>query len=151
MPNTKCIVLNFMQDIQRNVVRHRPIHGRIKGFVGPRHFSSLGPFGDSTSIVGNRAYSRLSGSMEGEGMHGYLRNTNNPYFILYTPIAPLASHILRNVHFSHTSHFTGRLIEEFFFLKKNVLLKSCILFCITFPYFSFLYFYFFSLPFLRRP
>jgi hypothetical protein len=26
--------------------------GRIKGFVGPRHFSSLGPFGDSKSIVG---------------------------------------------------------------------------------------------------
>jgi hypothetical protein len=44
--------------------------GRIKGFVGPRHFSSLGRFGDSTNIVGTTAYSRLSGLMEGEGMHG---------------------------------------------------------------------------------
>jgi hypothetical protein len=44
--------------------------GRIKGFVGPRYFSLLGPFGDSTSIVGTTLYSRLSGLMEGEGMHG---------------------------------------------------------------------------------
>jgi hypothetical protein len=44
--------------------------GRIKRFVGPRHFSSLGPFGDSTGIVETTVYSRLSGLMEGEGMHG---------------------------------------------------------------------------------
>jgi hypothetical protein len=43
--------------------------GRIKGFVGHRHFSSLGRFGDSRSIVGTTVYSRLSGLMEGEGMH----------------------------------------------------------------------------------
>jgi hypothetical protein len=43
--------------------------GRIKGFVGPRHFSSLDPFGDSKSIVLTTAYSRLSGLM-GRGMHG---------------------------------------------------------------------------------
>jgi hypothetical protein len=43
---------------------------RIKGFVGPRHFLSLGPFGDSKSIVGAKVYSRLSGLIEGEEMHG---------------------------------------------------------------------------------
>jgi hypothetical protein len=40
--------------------------GRIKGFVC---ISSLGPFGDLRSIVGTKVYSRLSGLMEGEGMH----------------------------------------------------------------------------------
>jgi hypothetical protein len=45
------------------------VQGRIKGFIFPRHFSSLGPFGDSRSIVGTTEYSRLSGLMEGEGMH----------------------------------------------------------------------------------
>jgi len=43
---------------------------RIKEFVGPRQFSSLSPFGDSKSIVGNAVYSQLLGLMEGEGMHG---------------------------------------------------------------------------------
>jgi hypothetical protein len=43
--------------------------GRIKGFVGPRHFSSLGPFGDSKTIVGTTLYSRLSGLMKGKRMH----------------------------------------------------------------------------------
>jgi hypothetical protein len=42
--------------------------GRIKGFVETRHFSSLGPFGDSKSIVLTTVYSRLSELME--GMHG---------------------------------------------------------------------------------
>jgi hypothetical protein len=42
---------------------------RIKAFIGPMHFSSLGPFGDSRSIVGTTVYSRLSGPMEGKGMH----------------------------------------------------------------------------------
>jgi hypothetical protein len=37
------------------------------GSVGPRHFSSLGPFGDSKSIVLTRVYCRLSGIMEGGG------------------------------------------------------------------------------------
>jgi hypothetical protein len=41
--------------------------GRIKGFVGPRHFSSLSPLGDSKSIVGTTVYCRLSGLMEGGG------------------------------------------------------------------------------------
>jgi hypothetical protein len=40
--------------------------GRIKGFVGPRHFSSPGSFGDSKSIVGTTVYCRLSGLMEGD-------------------------------------------------------------------------------------
>jgi hypothetical protein len=44
--------------------------GRIMRFVGLRHFSSLGPFGDSKSIVGTTVYSRLSGLIEGERMHG---------------------------------------------------------------------------------
>jgi hypothetical protein len=44
--------------------------GRIKGFVGPRHFSSLGTFGDSKSIAENRVQCRLSRLMEGDGMHG---------------------------------------------------------------------------------
>jgi hypothetical protein len=39
-------------------------HGRIKGFVGHRNFSSLGLFGDSKT-VGTTVYSRLSGLMEG--------------------------------------------------------------------------------------
>jgi hypothetical protein len=43
--------------------------GWIKGFVGPRHFSSLGPFGDLRSTVGTTMYSQLSGLMEQEGMH----------------------------------------------------------------------------------
>jgi hypothetical protein len=47
-----------------------PAQGRIKGFVGRRHFSSLGTFVDLTSSVGTRVYSRLSGLMEVEGMHG---------------------------------------------------------------------------------
>jgi hypothetical protein len=38
---------------------------RIKGFVGPRHFSSLDPFGDSKTVVGTTVYSRLFGQMEG--------------------------------------------------------------------------------------
>jgi hypothetical protein len=42
----------------------------FKGFVGPRHFLLLGPFGDLKSIVGTTMYSQLSGLMEGEGMHG---------------------------------------------------------------------------------
>jgi hypothetical protein len=44
--------------------------GRIMGFIGLRHFSSLGPFGDSKRIVGTTVYSRLSGLIEGERMHG---------------------------------------------------------------------------------
>jgi hypothetical protein len=43
-------------------------HGRIKGFVGHRHFSSLGTSGYLTSSVGTSVYSRLSGLMEAEGM-----------------------------------------------------------------------------------
>jgi hypothetical protein len=49
-------------------------------------------------------YSRLSRLMEGEGMHGWLRNMANPNFIFYTLTAPLARHRLRNLLFSHTSH-----------------------------------------------
>jgi hypothetical protein len=92
--------------------------GRIKEFVGPRHFKSLGPFWDSKSTVGTTVYSRLSGLKKGDGMHGQLRNTDNPNFIFYTPTVPLARHRLRNVLFSHTSHITGRLIVDFWFLKK---------------------------------
>jgi hypothetical protein len=33
--------------------------------------------------------------------------------MMMTPTTPLARHKLRNVLFSHTSHFTGRLIVEF--------------------------------------
>jgi hypothetical protein len=39
----------------------------MKGFVGPWHFSSLGPLGDSKSIVGTTVYCRLYGLMEGGG------------------------------------------------------------------------------------
>jgi hypothetical protein len=53
-----------------------------------------------------------------------------PNFIFYIP--PSARHRLRNVFLSHTSHFTGRLIMEMYFLKKNkCILKSCVLLCIT--------------------
>jgi hypothetical protein len=54
---------------RKNYYRRLPAQGRIKGFVGTRHFSSLSPFGDSKSIVGTTVYSRLAGLMEGEGMH----------------------------------------------------------------------------------
>jgi hypothetical protein len=64
----------------------------IKGFVGHRHFTFLGPFGDSTSIVGTTKYSQLSGLMEGDRIYGYLRNTDNPNFKFYTSISPLARH-----------------------------------------------------------
>jgi hypothetical protein len=37
--------------------------------------------------------------------------------MMMTPTTPLARHKLRNVLFSHTSHFTGRLIVEFWFKK----------------------------------
>jgi hypothetical protein len=40
---------------------HSSLREGIKGFVGLRHFSSLGPFEDSKSIVGTTVYSRLSG------------------------------------------------------------------------------------------
>jgi hypothetical protein len=56
--------------VSKIVSKHPFTRGRIKGFVGPRQFTSLGPFGDSKSIVGTTVYSRLSGLMEGEGMHG---------------------------------------------------------------------------------
>jgi hypothetical protein len=39
--------------------------GRIKGFVGPRQFSFLGPFGDSKSIAGSTVCSRLYGLVKG--------------------------------------------------------------------------------------
>jgi hypothetical protein len=58
-----------------------------------------------------------------------LINTDNPNFILYTPTAPLASHRLRNVFFSHTSHFTGRLIMELYFFKKYIFL-SLVFYCV---------------------
>jgi hypothetical protein len=41
--------------------------GRTEEFVGPRPFSSIGPFGDSKCTVGNTVYSGLSGLMEGVG------------------------------------------------------------------------------------
>jgi hypothetical protein len=81
--------------------------GRIKGFVGPRHFSSLGCFGDSRSIFGTTVYSRLSGLMEGEGC------TDNLNFIFYTPTVPLAGQTEKCALVTHF-HFTGRLGVEFF-------------------------------------
>jgi hypothetical protein len=53
------------------VLVHQRIYlqGQINGFIGPRHFSSLGPFGYLRSIVGTTVYSRLSKLMEAEGMH----------------------------------------------------------------------------------
>jgi hypothetical protein len=77
-------------------VCRRLVQGPIKGFVGPRHFSSLGPFGDSKTIVGTTVYSLLSGLMEGEEC------TDNPNFTFYIPTVPLDRHRLRNVLFSHT-------------------------------------------------
>jgi hypothetical protein len=74
-------------------------------------------------------------------MQGKLKYTNNPNFIFYTPIAPLARHRLINVFFTHFP-LHARLIVEFCFFEKNLLLKSCILFSITFSYFQFLYYYF---------
>jgi hypothetical protein len=59
-------------------------------------------------------------------MHGYLRNTDNPNFIIYTSTVPLARHRLRNVLFSHISHFKDRLIVEFLFLNSNFVLNFLI-------------------------
>jgi hypothetical protein len=53
-------------------------------------------------------------------MHGYLRNTDNPNFIFYTLTVSLARHRLRNMLLSHTSHFKGGRIVEFWFLKKCI-------------------------------
>jgi hypothetical protein len=124
--------------------------GRIKGFVGPMHFSSEGPFGNWKSIVATTVHSRLPGLMEGDGMHSYLRNTDNPNFIFYTPTAPLATFRLRNMLFSHTSHLTGRPIVEFWFFKT--LYFWSLVFCFYqfsnfFHSFTFIFFFLF----LRRP
>jgi hypothetical protein len=58
-PERIAITINFL-------MHSGNYQGQIKGFVGPWHFSSLGPFGDSKSIDGTTVYSRLSGLMEGE-------------------------------------------------------------------------------------
>jgi hypothetical protein len=76
IPEDKEFLVNNCAEFKNMVVQ-----GRIKGFVGPTHFSSLGPLGESKSIVGTTVYCRLSGLMEGEVMYGYLRNTDNPNFI----------------------------------------------------------------------
>jgi hypothetical protein len=39
--------------------------------------------------------------------------------MMMTPTTPLARHRLRNVLFSHTSHYTGRLIVDVWF-KTNI-------------------------------
>jgi hypothetical protein len=70
-----CVEKYFLQPVNQ---------GQIKVFVGPSHFSSLGPFGDLTSIAATTVYTGLFGLMKGEGMHEYLRNTNNPNFIFHT-------------------------------------------------------------------
>jgi hypothetical protein len=49
-----------------SILQHQ-IQDRIKGFLGSRHFSSLGPLEDTKSNVGTTVYSRLPGLMEGEG------------------------------------------------------------------------------------
>jgi hypothetical protein len=95
------------------------LQGRIKGFVGPRHFPLLGSFGDSKSIAGTAVYSRLSGLMEGERMYELLRNTDNPNFIFYTPTAPLARSRLRNVLFSYIHSQVGLLWNFDFWKKKS--------------------------------
>jgi hypothetical protein len=83
-------------------------------------------------------------------MQGKLKYTNNPNFIFYTPIAPLARHRLRNVFLTHFPLHT-RLTVEFSFLKKKVILKFFILFSITFFLRLISLLLFFSLPFLRIP
>jgi hypothetical protein len=67
--NTGVVRIAFQSEHFLDVEIEMIVPGRFKGFVGPRHFSSLGPFGDSTSIVGTTVYSRLSRLMEGGGMH----------------------------------------------------------------------------------
>jgi hypothetical protein len=47
-------------------------------------------------------YSRLSRLMEGEGVHGWLRNMANPNFIFYTLTASLARHTDWETCSSHT-------------------------------------------------
>jgi hypothetical protein len=39
-------------------------------FLHPRHFLSLGPLGESRSIVETKVHSRVSRLMEAERMHG---------------------------------------------------------------------------------
>jgi hypothetical protein len=69
--------------------------GQIKVFVGPRHFSSLGPFEDSRSIVGTTVYSRLSGLMEWEGMRILTE------LIFYTPTIPVAGQTEKCALYTH--------------------------------------------------
>jgi hypothetical protein len=65
----KCSVLFEVRSVLFNIIKTSAVNVSSElAFVGPRHFSSLGPFGDSKSIVATAVYSRLSGLME--GMHG---------------------------------------------------------------------------------
>jgi hypothetical protein len=80
--------------------------GRIKGFLGPRYFSSLGPLGDSKIIVGT-----IPGLMEG-GIQG---NKDSANFIFYILTAPLARHKTEKctllTHFQlHRQAYSGILI-----------------------------------------
>jgi hypothetical protein len=109
-------------------------------FVRVSHVPHAGP-----EIVRTTVYSLLSRLMEAKGMHGWLRKTENPNFIFYTPTAPLARRRLWNALFSHISYFTGRLIVGFCFFKK---FRSLVFyFVVHFPIFFISLFVFF-LPFI---
>jgi hypothetical protein len=101
------------------------IQGRIKGFVCSKHFSSLGSLGESKIIVatnGGRRDARI-----------IVKHQQSEVYI-FSPTASLARHRLRNVLFSHSSHFTGRITVDL--LKKNYTFE--VLYFIVF-YFIFLF------------
>jgi hypothetical protein len=66
---------------------------------------------------------------------------NNSNFVFYILTAPLARYRLRDVLFSHTSHFTGRLIVEF---KKCIF--EVLYFILYYIFFFFIYLFVFFLP-----
>jgi hypothetical protein len=66
----------------------------------------------------------------GQKMAQFLYSYMMMMMVMMIQTAPLARHRLRNVLFSHTFHFTSRLIVEFWFLKK---MNFNFIFRINFP------------------
>jgi hypothetical protein len=108
--------------------------GQIKGFVGPstfRHFWIFEKYCWNYSVL---SIIRANG----RGGVAWIIRT----FFLYLTV-PLAGHRLRNVLFSHTSHFIRRLRVEFWFLKKKYIFLCLVFyFVLNFPILSLLYLYF---------
>jgi hypothetical protein len=130
---------NFKPTLESEIW-HGLSQGRIKGFVGPKHFSSLDPFGESRSIVGTIVYSRLSWLTEGEGKQRQLRNTNNLNFVFYTLTVNLARQTDKCALLTYLplrrQAYSG--IEKNYFKVLYFILYCVILFLISLVVFLFL-------------